>query len=215
MSTPDEKPANGHTEELLEFMTEFLRESDRAAVVLAAAKLDTQLYQVLQHALLPCSTGEDELLGPDRPLGTFSARISVSHRLGLIDARLARALHLIRKIRNDFAHELSAATLASGPNRNRVRDLIRPLQDQKLYRDMKRLVQEHRDQDTPNAVPDPAADFRAAVAFASAALDHLFMSCETFKAERAVSFGPRVRNEHTPSSGVGPSESIAGPREEK
>ena len=42
-----------------EFIEEFRRESDRAAVVLGAAKLDLLLYQLFQAVLLPCAASKD------------------------------------------------------------------------------------------------------------------------------------------------------------
>ena len=45
------------------------------------------------------------LFRPEGPLGSFSARIDLAYALGLIGKKAARDLHLIRKIRNDFAHD--------------------------------------------------------------------------------------------------------------
>jgi len=95
-------------------------------VILGAAKLDTLLYQLLGKVLIPSATGKDDLLDGDSPLSTFSSRIHVAYRLGLIDAAFAKALHLIRRIRNAFAHELSGCTLDSGPHRDRVKELFLP-----------------------------------------------------------------------------------------
>src|SRR5712671_3608266 len=73
------------------FIEEFARETDRAAVVLGAARLDAQLYQLISKMLTPCSGSNDELLDGDSPLATLSAKINIAYRLGLIDAYLARA----------------------------------------------------------------------------------------------------------------------------
>ena len=116
------------SEEFRSFAGEFKNESDRAAVVLAAAKLDYLLRATLECFLMPCSTGDDELLDADRPLSTFSARINITARLGLITPDLARALHLVRKIRNSFAHEHGGVSLAAGPHRDRLDALVQPMQ---------------------------------------------------------------------------------------
>lgn len=109
------------------FYEEFRDESDRAAVVLGAARLDIGLRHLLDAFLLPDpSPKEDPLLDGDSPLSTFSARITASHRLGLVDADTARALHLVRKIRNAFAHDLHGCKLDSGSQGNRVRELCEP-----------------------------------------------------------------------------------------
>src|SRR4030095_2428853 len=87
------------------FRDNFNRESDRACVILVAARLDQPLYQLLAATLLPAPTREDSLLEGDRALASFSARIDAAFRLGLIDAEFCRALHIVRRIRNEFWYE--------------------------------------------------------------------------------------------------------------
>jgi len=134
----DEKPAATVTvpkaadrafrriQELMSFIAEFSEEEDRAAVILGAARLDILLGQMLKAVLRPHPGKEDDLLDENSPLGTFSARIKMAHRLHLIDDAFARSLNLVRRIRNDFAHETTAMTLNSGGHRDRVRELVRP-----------------------------------------------------------------------------------------
>ena len=110
-----------------DFMKKFSDESDRAAVILGAAQLDILLYQLLQGFMLPPPSSNDNLLDSDRSLGTFSARIDTAYRLCLIDAGICRALHLIRKIRNGFAHETGSTSLEIGSHRDRIRELATPL----------------------------------------------------------------------------------------
>jgi len=127
------------------FLDEFNRESDRAAVILGAARLDENLRQILTAFLLPVTSTGDDLLDVDRPLGTFSARVAMCHRLGLISADLARALTLIRKIRNSFAHELRSSSLETGAHSDRVRELVQPLRRYKQYEELRDLaVKDHK-----------------------------------------------------------------------
>lgn len=108
------------------FVEEFRDESDRAAVILGAAKLDMLLMQVLDRRLLPSLATTDELLEGDSPLATFSARINMCYRLGLITPEFAKALHLVHRIRNGFAHEISGVSLASGAHSDRLKSLLLP-----------------------------------------------------------------------------------------
>lgn len=88
-------------------------ESDRAAVILAAAMLDELLLDLLRSSLSPCPSGKDELLdSPNAPFGSFSTRINGCHRIGLITTTFAKDLHIIRRTRNEFAHNISGATFA-------------------------------------------------------------------------------------------------------
>ena len=152
--------------EFKRFALEFKSESDRAAVILGAAKLDISLYQVIERFLLPCSGGRDELLEGDSPLATFSARINLCHRLGLISDECARALHLVRRIRNSFAHELSGISLASGAHRDRIKELVGPILRDEGY---KTIIEDYFE-----GSDSPAAQFRAAVALMSLRLEGLF-----------------------------------------
>jgi len=107
-------------------MNQFMEETDRAAVILGAAKIDMLLLQILDKYLLPNPTAEDDLLESDAPLGTFSARIKACHRLGLIDTQFAKQLNVFRRLRNSFAHEITHADLSSGSARDRVAALAEP-----------------------------------------------------------------------------------------
>lgn len=117
------------------FQSNFGKESDRAAVVLIAARLDQLLYQVLSATLRPPPGREDALLDTDRGLGTFASRIDACYRLGLIDAEFCRALHILRRIRNEFAHETSEATLEQPPHRDRVQQMAAPFTSFEKFRE--------------------------------------------------------------------------------
>lgn len=121
------------------FAEEFKNETDRAAVVLGAAKLDFLLYQILNKYLIPNTGSRDELLEGDSPLSTFSAKIHLVYRLGFIDAAFARALHLVRKIRNSFAHEVSGCSLLLGGHHDRIKELARPFEGNEVYNGFKRV----------------------------------------------------------------------------
>jgi DNA-binding MltR family transcriptional regulator len=56
------------------------------------------------------------------PLSTFSARINLAHALRIIDDAEYRDLHIIRRIRNDFAHRRDC-DFETETVRNRIRDL--------------------------------------------------------------------------------------------
>jgi hypothetical protein len=150
---------------------EFAKESDRAAVILGAAKLDIQLYQLLRMALRPATGNNDELFDGDAPLSTFSSRIHLCHRLGLIDDEFSRALHLVRRIRNSFAHEISSTTLESGGNRDRVHELALPFT---RHHDWFTEMRNHIASNHKGA----SADFRTAIAFLGT---QLFYAIETGK----------------------------------
>jgi DNA-binding MltR family transcriptional regulator len=106
------------------FKREFEKESDRACVILSVAMLDRALETFLKARLVPISSSEDELLeGAYAPISTFNARIELTHRIGLISTQLRRDLHIIRKIRNDFAHNIEGCTFEDPSVRSRIIEL--------------------------------------------------------------------------------------------
>jgi hypothetical protein len=157
--------------DFIEFVGEFKNETDRSAVIVGTAKLDLLMYQLLSSYFLPCTSRNDDLLDGDSPLGTFSSRITVAHRLGLIDGLLCKALNTIRKIRNSFAHELRGATLDSGAHRDRIRELVGPLTDNETF---KHFMQ-HFFQDQPT----PRHHFMCVVAIAAARLEGAVNRCRS------------------------------------
>jgi len=105
---------------------EFKGESDRACVILGAALLDSALETLLRTFLLASSTADDPLFdGANACLATYSARIEMAFRLRLIDTVFARSLHLVRRIRNDFAHNVTGCTFADSAVMSRLTELRR------------------------------------------------------------------------------------------
>lgn len=87
--------------------------SDRSCVIVAATYLDDFLGYLFRHFLSsPSKEKEDsELFSGYGPLSTFSSKIILSYRLGLISDYEFKTLQVIRRIRNAFAHELTTESL--------------------------------------------------------------------------------------------------------
>jgi len=166
------------------FSQEFEKESDRAAVILGAAKIDLTIYEILRRFLVASPSANDELLDGDTPLATFSAKINILYRLGLVDADFARALHLIRRIRNAFAHELSGCQLESGAHRDRVRELYAPFskfENTKRFHEL--LFKNHK---------GPSAEFRTVLAVLVARLEALRDRIEPLNSKKAKQLIPEA-----------------------
>jgi hypothetical protein len=99
-------------------------ESPRAAVIVLGAELDLALQDALEVFFLPRSSISTKygfsLFGPDEAAGSFSARIELAYRSGLIPDWCQAELHLIRRIRNEFAHQPAGFAFTDSP----VRELI-------------------------------------------------------------------------------------------
>ncbi len=108
------------------FNKEFEKESDRAAVILTASIFDNSLTDLLKNYFVSNASACDELFdGSNAPLSTFSAKIIIAHRLGIISSRFTRDLHLIRKIRNEFAHNIHECSFGDSRIRSRVLELYK------------------------------------------------------------------------------------------
>jgi hypothetical protein len=108
----------------------------RSLIVVGASKVDHLLLEILRRFLLPQIAKPrqpDELLEGDTPLGTFSARIKICRRLGLIDDTLRLALERLRALRNLCAHSVSFDVTTS-PAREHVADLRKRLAGRDSYR---------------------------------------------------------------------------------
>lgn len=101
------------------FVETFRNESDRACAVLGGAVLDSLLENLLRAAMLPKI--RKEIFEGQAALSTFSARIDIAYYFGLISEEEAGDLHLVRRIRNDFAHVLDhSLTFSSQTVTNRI-----------------------------------------------------------------------------------------------
>lgn len=113
-----------HWDDVLE--REFKGESDRACVILGSAVLDSAVETLLKSFLLPSATADDPLFdGANACLATFSSRIEMAARLGLIDSAFAKNLHLVRRIRNDFAHNIAGCNFTDSAVMGRLTELRR------------------------------------------------------------------------------------------
>jgi hypothetical protein len=98
----------------LDVFTEHLsKETDRACGVLGGSVLDTSMERLLRKRL---HKRQDDLLGPNGPLSSFSTRIAAAHGLQWIDDATASDLDVVRKIRNDFAHSIDHALDFASPS---------------------------------------------------------------------------------------------------
>ncbi len=108
----------------------------RTLVILASAQIDSQLRNVIE-AFLWQKVGKpkdsDELFDGDSPLSSFSSRIKISRRLGLIDDPLANALEKLRDVRNQAAHWISFG-VADAPLRDQLTHLQTLITHRRSYR---------------------------------------------------------------------------------
>lgn len=119
--------------DIFELIRSLLDESERACVIVAAARLDVELERAFKKVLHHHPGDTDPLFEGDRMLGTFSAKIAFAYRLGMIAPDLEHALQMVRKIRNDFAHQLDSEKLKSQRQKPRLAHIVRSVEKSDLY----------------------------------------------------------------------------------
>lgn len=98
-----------HLGGFFDFLEDFNKETERGAALAAAAMVDDQLAKTIEAFLIPNKGSTALLEGFNAPLGTFAARIAAAFALGLINEREYRECELIRKVRNEFAHQIKVS----------------------------------------------------------------------------------------------------------
>jgi len=97
------------TKELNQFLHEFQKESDRAAAVLAGCYLDEMLELLLKKFLIQDSKFiEKYILGnsPSVAIDSFGKKTRIAYALGLLREVEYSDLETVRRIRNEFAHQI-------------------------------------------------------------------------------------------------------------
>lgn len=93
-------------EGVFRFRNHLDNETDRGSALMAAAFLDELLKDLLKCFLVDDQKSLKELFSGTGGLSSFSSRIELCYLLGLIPVNIKKDLHLIRKIRNEFAHSM-------------------------------------------------------------------------------------------------------------
>jgi hypothetical protein len=131
---------------------QLMKEKGRGGVLLGAARLDYALEKLLKSVMQPNVGGDDNLFDPDRPLGSFSAKISLAYRLRLIDKSVEHTLQMIRKIRNDFAHSFEDTNLSEQAHQNRLTKPYAEARKNALWADLEKFYIQQ--------MPDVAKEYR-------------------------------------------------------
>ncbi len=118
------------------FVEDLLGEKNaRPIIIVGASRIDDLLFRILSKHLLPKSSKtshQDELLEGDNPIGTFSSRIKMVYRLGIIDQELFKILERIRSIRNKSAHSIEF-NIRKSPIREHIAELRKMVLKRKSY----------------------------------------------------------------------------------
>jgi hypothetical protein len=97
-----------HSDEVISgVISELERQSDRGAGIIAASFIEEILEFVILKRLRPLSSDKyRNLFKGNAPLSTLAAKIDIAYATGIINDLGNIQLHLIREVRNRFAHRI-------------------------------------------------------------------------------------------------------------
>jgi mannitol operon repressor len=95
-----------------EFLQEFQKETDRGAALVGAALLDSRMQRLVLSHFSDKRIAEGLLSGGNAPLGSLGVRLKLAFSLGLITQLEYKECDTIRKIRNEFAHQVHGLTFS-------------------------------------------------------------------------------------------------------
>lgn len=106
---PPVEETHPHLSGFFEFLEDFNKETDRGAALAAAAMVDDLVGETVEAFLIDNKGRSALLSGFNAPLGTFASRCAAAFALGLISEREFQECALVRKIRNEFAHQVKVS----------------------------------------------------------------------------------------------------------
>ncbi|MCG8532148.1 MAG: hypothetical protein MI749_16005 [Desulfovibrionales bacterium] len=114
------------TDNFVRFYKQMDNESDRGAIIVSVSLLDELLTDMIKAKLAPSLETRDELFDTAYcPFSSFSAKTDLAYRLGLIRPSIRKSFHLLRRIRNNFAHATNIKGFDSPSTQDRIKELLR------------------------------------------------------------------------------------------
>ena len=141
MENKNNSETEKYAKEIHKFIVDFNKETDRACVILSAAILETALEKLLKSFFILTDSSHDDVFdGPIAPLGSLWAKIKIAFRLGLIDIELSHDLDVIRKVRNDFAHNITECKFDDKSAQAKVQNLGFSLRKEDVWKNFRGIA---------------------------------------------------------------------------
>ena len=103
------------------------QESDRGCILVASAMVETELEAHILRRLWPCDRKSDELLSRSMsaPISSFSSKINLAYRIGLIPESERNICHQLRELRNASAHDITRQEFTENHFKDRTTNIIK------------------------------------------------------------------------------------------
>jgi hypothetical protein len=112
----------------MDALVEIQRASPRAGALTAQVYVESRLTDCLRQVLSGKPKIVDDFLESEKGAGTFSAKINLAYCLNIVSEDARHDLHLIRKVRNEFGHDLNTRSFDKDPVRSMCASLKLPEQ---------------------------------------------------------------------------------------
>lgn len=89
-------------------ITELNDQSDRGAAIVGVAWVEEELQAAIESFLEKDKKAWDRLFGRSGPLASLSSKIDLARLLGMSSKIITSDMHILRDIRNEFAHTVAA-----------------------------------------------------------------------------------------------------------
>lgn len=101
-------------------------ESDRGAILIVSALVENIVEEHIKKLFLPQADSSDELLSnsTSSPISTFSTKINLAYRLGLLSSNERIIFHQLRHLRNKCAHDIGQQNFNENHFRSRTQNII-------------------------------------------------------------------------------------------
>ena len=103
-----------------QLLTTLTKGSDRDAAILGGSILEELLNRLLRKKLVQSPIFKEAIENSNGSLSTFSNKIQLSYLMGLISKKMYDNLTVIRKIRNEFAHEIVGSSFENEQIKSKV-----------------------------------------------------------------------------------------------
>lgn len=111
---------------------DYEHDNEREIAIVGCAYIESLLSEILAATFLDDASEVNLLIGDTGPLGSLVARARLLYLLGVLHEQVYKDIKTIGKIRNEFAHKVSASF-----EDDRVRDLCKSLKWHELSMFMK------------------------------------------------------------------------------
>ncbi len=164
---------------------QMLEERGRGAVLVGVARVDAALEHLLQAVMTRAPTKGDGLFLPDRPLGSLGAKVALASRLGLIDGSVERALNVLRKLRNAFAHSAESASLTDPAHGDRLAPIYAEARSNPLWGPLETVLNIQAPSDRGPLEP-PLRDYILLITILVAFLEATTQQAQPFRPQVAM-----------------------------